>query len=214
MKVALAVGGKKTEVPPLPLKPEEVTEDNELKLTKFKLRTNPTQADSPTYSFAILKLDGSESLCQALTFYQSVGKVTHGLNITTALNKLTIIQELMSGQALQQFNDGYNQQLNAQYAIDKEAARAAAEAAGGNAAAQQAAVAGVAPLAPNDNWIFKGLRKVIIYMAPHKALAKQKSAKREYPPPKHHTGECKTHPTHLLRRQQRGCGTKSQPQTR
>jgi hypothetical protein len=91
MKVALAVGGKKKEVPPLPLKPEEVTEDNELKLTKFNLRTNPTQADSPTYSFAILKLDGSESLCQALTFYQSVGKVTHGLNITTALNKLTII---------------------------------------------------------------------------------------------------------------------------
>jgi hypothetical protein len=91
MKVALAVGGKK-EVLPLPLKPEEVTEDNKLKLTKFKLRTNPTQADSPTYSFTIfLKLDGSETLRQALTFYQSVGKVTHGLNITTALNKLTII---------------------------------------------------------------------------------------------------------------------------
>jgi hypothetical protein len=91
MKVALAIGGKKKEVPPLPLKPEEVTEDNKLKLTKFKLRTNPTQADSPTYSFAILKLEGSETLRQALTFYQSVGKVTHGLNITTALNKLTII---------------------------------------------------------------------------------------------------------------------------
>jgi hypothetical protein len=105
MKVALAVGGKKKEVPPLPLKPEEVTEDNKLKLTKFKLRTNPTQADSPTYSFAILKLDGSKSLRQALTFYQSVGKVTHGLNITTALNKHTIIMELMTGQALQQFND-------------------------------------------------------------------------------------------------------------
>jgi hypothetical protein len=145
MKVALAVGGKKKEVLPLPLKPEEVTEENELKLTKFNLRTNPTQADSPTYSFAIFKLDGSKTLRQALTFYQSVGKVTHGLNITTALNKHTIIKELMTGQALQQFNDGYNRQLNAQYAIDKEAARAAVEAASGNEAAQQTAMAGVAP---------------------------------------------------------------------
>jgi hypothetical protein len=68
MKVSLPNGGKKKEVPPLPLKPEEVTEDNELKLAKFKLRTNLTQADSPTYSFTILKLDGNESLCQALTF--------------------------------------------------------------------------------------------------------------------------------------------------
>jgi hypothetical protein len=45
MKVSLPNGGKRKEVPPLPLKPEEVTEDKELKLTKFKLRTNPMQAD-------------------------------------------------------------------------------------------------------------------------------------------------------------------------
>jgi hypothetical protein len=38
------------------------------------------------------------------------------------MNKLTIIKELMSGQALQQFNDGYNKHLNAQYVLDKEAA--------------------------------------------------------------------------------------------
>jgi hypothetical protein len=67
MKVSLPKGCKKKKVPPLPLKPEEVTEDKELKLTKFKLRTNPTQADSPTYSFTILKLDGSKTLCQGLT---------------------------------------------------------------------------------------------------------------------------------------------------
>jgi hypothetical protein len=91
MKVSLPNGSKKKEVPPLPLKPEEVTEDNKLKLTKFKLRTNPMQADSPTYSFTILKLNGSETLRQALNFYQSVGKITHGLNITTAINKLTLI---------------------------------------------------------------------------------------------------------------------------
>ena len=124
MKVSLPKDGvKKREVPPLPLKPEEVTEDNELKLAKFKLRTNPTDPDSPTYSFTIVKLDGSESLRQFLKFYQSIGKITHGLNITNALNKMTIIKELLTGQALQQFNDGYMKRLTAQYDIMKEAAR-------------------------------------------------------------------------------------------
>jgi hypothetical protein len=113
-------------------------------------------------------------------FYQSVGKITHGLNITTAMNKLTIIKELMSGQALQQFNNGYNKRLNAQYAIDKEVARAASEATGGNAAAQQAAMDAIAPPAPHDDWIFKRLRQVIIYIAPHKALAKQKRWMRRF----------------------------------
>jgi hypothetical protein len=180
MKVSLPNGGKRKELPPLPLKPEEVTEDNELKLTEFKLRTNPTQADSPTYSFTIVKLDGSKSLRQALTFYHSVGKVTHGLNITTAINKLTIIRELMSGQALQQFNDGYNRCLNAQYQIDKDTARAASIAAGGDAAAQQLAVDAIAPPGPHDNWIFEGLRQVIIYITPHKALTKQKRWMRRF----------------------------------
>jgi hypothetical protein len=35
-------GGKKKEVPPLPLKPEEVTEESELKLAKFQ---TPNQSD-------------------------------------------------------------------------------------------------------------------------------------------------------------------------
>jgi hypothetical protein len=69
-----------------------------------------------------LKLDGSETLRQALTFYGSVGKITHGLNITVAMNKLAIIRELLSGQALQQFNAGYLKELTLQYEADKEAA--------------------------------------------------------------------------------------------
>ena len=181
MKVSLPKDGvKKREVPPLPLKPEEVTEDNELKLAKFKLRTNPTDPDSPTYSFTIVKLDGSESLRQALKFYQSIGKIIHGLNITNALNKLTIIKELLTGQALQQFNDGYMKRLTAQYDILKEAARQTSIAAGEDVAQQQVAVDAIAPPGPQDDWIFDGLRKVIIYMSPHKALAKQKRWMRRF----------------------------------
>jgi hypothetical protein len=56
----------------------------------------------------------------------------------------------MSGQALQQFNDGYNKRLNAQWQSDKEVARAASVAAGGNPAAQQTAVDAMAPPAPHE----------------------------------------------------------------
>jgi hypothetical protein len=41
-------------------------------------------------------------------------------------------------------------------------------------------MAGVAPPGPNDAWLFKGLCQVIIYMAPHKALAKQKRWMRRF----------------------------------
>ena len=84
MKVALPTNnGKKKETPPLSLIPEKVTEENDLKLAKFKLRTEPAWADSPTYSFALVKLDGSETLRTGLGFYISVAKVFVELNITT-----------------------------------------------------------------------------------------------------------------------------------
>jgi hypothetical protein len=41
-------------------------------------------------------------------------------------------------------------------------------------------MAGVAPPGPNNAWIFEGLLQVIIYMAPHKALAKQKRWMRRF----------------------------------
>jgi hypothetical protein len=78
MKVSLPNGGKKKEVPPLPLKPEEVTEDNKLKLTKFKLRTNLTQADSPTYSLTILKLF---SLRAGILYTPQVGLRSSAFNV-------------------------------------------------------------------------------------------------------------------------------------
>jgi hypothetical protein len=50
----------------------------------------------------------------------------------------------------------------------------ASVAAGGDAADQQLAMDSIAPPPPQYDWIFEGLRQVIIYLAPHKALAKQK----------------------------------------
>ena len=173
---------KKKELPPLPLKPEEVTEDNELKLAKFKLRTDPPTDTSPVYSFTMVKLDGSETLRTALKFYLSITKVWTGLNITTAANKLTITRELMSGQALQQFNTGYQKAVNLQWDIDRNAAITALLLAtpGSTQAQQDAAANGVGRPVDHVDYIMAGLGQIIEYMAPHKALAKQKRWMRRF----------------------------------
>ena len=88
MKVVLPKndgGKKKFNPPPLPLVDEEVSVEDKTKACKFKLRTEPSQAASPTYDFNMLKLDGSESLRHSLRFSRDVLKVFTGLDITTAL---------------------------------------------------------------------------------------------------------------------------------
>lgn len=185
MKVSSPKDGgndRKKELPPLPLKPEPVTEDSELKLAKFKLRTDPADANSPTYSFTITKLDGSEPLHIVLHFYKSVRKIWTGLNITAAANMLNITRELVTGSALQQFNEGYNAALITQWQVERTTAVANLMAATPNSsqAQQDAASNGVVQPVPRETFILAGLCQVITYMAPHKALAKQKRWMRRF----------------------------------
>ena len=86
----------------------------------------------------------------------------------------------MSGQALHQFNKGYNDALQTQHFADREAARQAGIAAGEDVATQDRRVASVAPPGPHDNFLVGGLCQIITYMAPHKALAKQKRWMRRF----------------------------------
>jgi len=104
-------GTKQKLVPPLPLIPEAIPDDDETQLAKFKLRAEPTQVDSPTYSFTMLKSNGSGSLRQAIQFLINLLKVYHGLNLVNPGPRLNIAQELMTGQALVQFNKGYDKAL-------------------------------------------------------------------------------------------------------
>ena len=94
--------------PPLPLEVESLTEDDETKVTRFKLRTTPTAVDSPTYYYTMRKLEGSESLRQAIQFTYDMPMVITGLNITTATNKKAIHLQVLSGPPLTNFNAGYN----------------------------------------------------------------------------------------------------------
>jgi hypothetical protein len=82
-----ASGNVQKHKPPLPLVIAPPTEEDEMRMTSFKLRTTPAQADSPTYTFKMRKLDGSKDLCQGIQFAYNMPKVITGLNITTANNK-------------------------------------------------------------------------------------------------------------------------------
>ena len=81
----------------LPLEPEEDVHEYEdhTKCASFKLRTTPSEADSPKYSFTILILDGTKTPRQAIEWYNKVNKIVIGLNITTTAAKQTLIQELI-----------------------------------------------------------------------------------------------------------------------
>jgi hypothetical protein len=94
--------------PPLPLVMTPPTEEDKTKMTSFKLRTTPAQANSLTYTFKMQKLDGSEDLCQGIQFSYDMPKVITGLNIMTAANKKALYLQVLTGPPLQNFNNGFD----------------------------------------------------------------------------------------------------------
>ena len=80
----------------LPLIDEDLSIDDSTKCSTFKLRSQPTDADSPKYSLTVPILDDTASVRQALKWTLAVAKVMTGLNITDGTNKHPLIQELCS----------------------------------------------------------------------------------------------------------------------
>lgn len=178
MKIALSKngngGGSSNQPPPLSLKAELPTEEDSLRLAKFKLRVVPAVATSATYSFSTRKLEGTEHLRYALTFMRDCKKILAGLNVTTAAEALPMIRELLSGIALAQFNQGIDDHIYERYMALVQAVRDNGVAAGDDATTIATAVAGVVRPNPSMDSIECGYHSVIVYMAPHKVLAKQK----------------------------------------
>jgi hypothetical protein len=106
--------------PPLPLKAELPSEEDETRLAKFKLRVTPSNADSATYSFATRKLDGTEHLRYALNFHRDCKKILVGLHITDAAASIRVIRELLTGIGLSQFNTGIDDHVNEMFATNKQ----------------------------------------------------------------------------------------------
>jgi hypothetical protein len=94
--------------PPLTLEMDPPSEEDETKMTCFKLWTTPTDVDSPAYSFTMHKLDGSKDICQAIQFAYDMPTIITGLNITTATNRKAIFLQVLTGPPLTNFNAGYN----------------------------------------------------------------------------------------------------------
>ena len=96
------------EVPPLSLIPEDDVSTDDKDSTKycsFKLFTSPVaaQADPATatkYSFTMMKVDGTQSIRDHLTWCDNIDKVFIGMNLTDMSERYHLMKEMCEGEAL------------------------------------------------------------------------------------------------------------------
>jgi hypothetical protein len=97
-----------------------------------------------------------------------------GLNITTAINKKAIYLQVLTGPPLTNFNAGYNgARIDEHAPLQNKAYQAKMQNSGDRNLARQAFEA-VAEPADHDYFIANGVCAILTYVAPQKALAKQK----------------------------------------
>ena len=77
--------------------PESVSELNSLNAATFSLRTQPGDADSPTFKFAVRKLTGSENARSLIQWYLAVPKIFAGLAITQYPPGIAIVLATLEG---------------------------------------------------------------------------------------------------------------------
>jgi len=170
-------------IPPLTLIPEIQYDSS--KKHGFKLRTNPTDADSTKFSFDMYHLDGSETLREALQWYKDMEKVLTGLNVTDDAAKHSMTQQMLRDSALSAFNAGVNRARTQVHLVLQQEAWDNTDVTGATTDAQanalrQAAFDSVAVPVINDGMITAGKQSIIQYMAPFKALQKQKRYLRRF----------------------------------
>lgn len=185
MKVALSKNDgasfkKKREEPPLPLVQDEIKEVDKTKLARFKLRTDPAVDTSPTYDFYIIKINGSETLRHAIRFMTDILKIFTGLNITDAAKAILLYKELLESEALNQFNAAVAKALARMHEGAKKVVYNNRIAAGDSAADAQLRADAVAALPATLDTLREGIRAVVAYMAPTKALSRQKRWMRRF----------------------------------
>ena len=172
----------------LPLVPEDDALDYEdrTKVSSFKLRTDPANADSPKYSFSIAILDGTSTPRQGIVWTNKVTKIFTGLNITTPEGRHNLLQELVKGAPLAGYTAYVTSAINQLHA---QAMDAAADAAPGRQADEDQQqfvdrIAGVRNAVPapgiTHDIVNVGMGKIMETICPYKALAKQKRYMRRY----------------------------------
>jgi hypothetical protein len=171
---------KHCEEPVLPLEESEATETDKTKLVRFKLRTELGNAAGPTYDFHMAKINGSESVRKAIRFLSDCQKVFIGLDVTNVDTAARIYRELLEGEALNRFNGAVDTELERLTVAARQQAAQRVRAAGGTDDEIQAAYDGVAVLPATMDILKDGIRAVITYMAPSKALTRQKRWMRRF----------------------------------
>ncbi len=104
MKIAPTVTNpKKAHLLPLVPEPaDKKTADNSI---QYQLRTQPTDADSPTYKLSILILKGGETVRAILKWMEDSAKILRGLNVTGGPDQYETLQATLDGTAKSLFND-------------------------------------------------------------------------------------------------------------
>jgi hypothetical protein len=120
------------------------------------------------------KLDGSKDLCQGIQFAYDLPKVITGLNITTAANKKALYLQVLTEPPLLNFNNGFNEAKAEAFKALRLAAYSATRQQDRTDAHAQVAMAEVAEPVNHNDFVTAGLYAILMYIAPHKALAKQK----------------------------------------
>lgn len=166
--------------PLLPLVPDKTIENlNKDNSVTYNLRTNPGDANSPTYKATIRVLEGSESVRLILQWKRDALRVVEGLNITTIDNKIRIVTTLMKGSPRNIFISSIN--YDAQLRMDEALKAAQALPALNGDSAETRRAAAVAAVnghgrdyyRHNDDFLV-ALNRVVENLIPKKTLAQVK----------------------------------------
>lgn len=173
----------KAEVPILSLVPDEdeLDVDDHTKTCVHKLRSDPTDANSPKVSFTMGYADGTQSVRFHLNWYANVQRVFEGLNITSGPNKHKMARMLCRGTARTYYDECMEHALLEQRKAAATTAMEAlvllhGEAQADYIARRTAEYNRVLPLVlpPTSGDVDRALRGVIRNVCPYKALALQK----------------------------------------
>ena len=96
--------GRRKITPPIPLERPSKKELQKTDYQTYKLRSTPTQNNSPTYEL-IVPYFATGTCEEFLVFQKNVNKVIVGQNVTTAANKFALVRGLLQGDSLTTFNN-------------------------------------------------------------------------------------------------------------
>ena len=158
----------------LPLVPVPVKYPKD-KLLSFKLRTQPADADSPTYEIRVPINSGNESVRETIEWMRNVHKVFVGMNAANdAAQQDGLIRRTISDAALTAYHTGSEGNRERRWSALKKTEREAGVTAGDDEATIIAAVARVARPDVSTLDIDEGIHCVIDYAVPYKGLQRQK----------------------------------------